>query len=95
MSLLKKLSPFYTLTLFYIIVSLVLRVVLLFHPITQASFSGVDTLKIFTIGILSDSLVFIVLSSLLSVVVMTSCSTYFSILIAYLSVISYFKELKC
>jgi phosphoglycerol transferase MdoB-like AlkP superfamily enzyme len=65
MSLLKKLSPFYTLALFYIIVSLILRVVLLFHPITQASFSGVDTLKIFTIGMLSDSLVFIVLSSLL------------------------------
>ena len=63
MSLLKKLSPFYTLTLFYIIVSLVLRVVLLFHPITQASFSGIDTLKIFTIGMLSDSLVFIVLIS--------------------------------
>ena len=65
MSLLKKLSPYYTLSLFYIIVSLILRVVLLFHPITQASFSGVDTLKIFTIGMLSDSLVFIVLSSLL------------------------------
>jgi phosphoglycerol transferase MdoB-like AlkP superfamily enzyme len=65
MSILKKLSPFYTLTLFYIIVSIILRVVLLFHPITQATFSCIDTIKIFTLGIISDSLVFTVLSGFL------------------------------
>ena len=65
MSILKKLSPFYTLTLFYIIVSIILRVVLLFHPITQATFSWIDTIKIFTLGIISDSLVFTVLSGFL------------------------------
>ena len=65
MSVLKKLSPFYNLTLFYIIVSIILRVVLLFHPITQATFSWIDTIKIFTLGIISDSLVFTVLSGFL------------------------------
>ena len=48
MSVLKKLSPFYNLTLFYVLVSFILRIVLLFHPITQASFSSLDTIKIFT-----------------------------------------------
>ena len=65
MSVLKKLSPFYNLALFYILVSIILRVVLLFHPITQASFSGIDTIKIFAFGIVSDCLVFSILSSLL------------------------------
>ena len=65
MSLLKKLSPFYTLAFFYIVVSVVLRVVLLFHPITQASFSGIDLFKIFVFGVISDALVFSVVSGLL------------------------------
>ncbi len=65
MSLLKKLSPFYNLTLFYIVVSFILRIVLLFHPITQATFSWIDTIKIFSLGILSDGLVFTVLSGFL------------------------------
>ena len=62
---LKKLSPFYNLTLFYIIVSFILRIVLLFHPITQATFSWIDTLKIFSLGIVSDFLVFTVISGFL------------------------------
>ena len=65
MSVLKKLSPFYNLTLFYVLVSFILRIVLLFHPITQTSFSSLDTIKIFTFGILSDCLVFTVLSGFL------------------------------
>ncbi len=65
MSFVKKLSPYYTLALFYILVSFVLRVILLFHPITQASFSGIDIIKIFTFGMLSDFLVYTILSGLL------------------------------
>lgn len=65
MSSLKKLSPFYNLTLFYIIVSFILRIVLLFHPITQATFSWIDTLKIFSLGVVSDCLVFTVISGFL------------------------------
>jgi phosphoglycerol transferase MdoB-like AlkP superfamily enzyme len=58
MNLLKKFSPFYNLALFYIIVSFVLRIVLVFHPITQTSFVFVDTMKIFLIGLFSDAFVF-------------------------------------
>jgi len=65
MNLLKKFSPFYNLALFYIIVSFVLRIVLMFHPITQASFVFVDSLKIFTIGLISDLFVFVLATGFL------------------------------
>ncbi|WP_418262903.1 LTA synthase family protein [Flavobacterium faecale] len=58
MSFIKKLAPFYILTVFYVITSFILRLVLLFHPITQSSFTFLDTLKIFSLGFLSDILVF-------------------------------------
>lgn len=65
MNLLKKFSPFYNLVLFYILVSFVLRIVLMFHPITQTSFVFIDSLKIFTIGFLSDLFVFILATGFL------------------------------
>lgn len=65
MQLLKKFSPFYNLTLFYISVSFILRIVLLFHPITQSTFVWTDTIKIFTLGLISDFFVFTVLSGFL------------------------------
>ncbi len=65
MSLLKKLSPFYTLSLFYIVVSFILRATLLFHPITQTTFSGIEIVKIFVLGVVSDIMVFSVLSLIL------------------------------
>lgn len=65
MSFFKKLSPFYNLTLFYVLVSFILRIVLLFHPITQASFKGIDAIKIFTLGFVSDIFVFILASGFL------------------------------
>lgn len=65
MPIAKKLSPFYTLSLFYIIVSFILRFVLLFHPITQTSFSGIDIFKIFILGCVSDSFVFVIMSAFL------------------------------
>ncbi|RTY93679.1 LTA synthase family protein [Flavobacterium sp. GT3R68] len=61
----KKYSPFYYLALFYIAVSLILRIVLIVHPITQASFQWYEILKIFTFGIISDFLVFIMASAFL------------------------------
>ncbi|RZJ54492.1 MAG: LTA synthase family protein [Flavobacterium sp.] len=60
MNFYKKLSPFYNLALFYFIISLLLRIVLLFHPITQSSFTFLESLKIFSLGIISDFFVFIV-----------------------------------
>ncbi|MEO8254855.1 MAG: LTA synthase family protein [Flavobacterium sp.] len=61
----KKLAPFYNLTLLYLAVSIILRIVLIFHPITQSSFSALEITKIFSIGLVSDVLVFIVASSFL------------------------------
>jgi phosphoglycerol transferase MdoB-like AlkP superfamily enzyme len=65
MNFLKKFSPFYNLALFYIVVSFVLRIVLVFHPITQTSFSFIDSLKIFLLGLLSDAFVFIIATGFL------------------------------
>ncbi|MEL1254665.1 sulfatase-like hydrolase/transferase [Flavobacterium sp. DGU38] len=58
----KKLSPFYNLGIFYFIISFLLRVVLFFHPITQSSFTLSESLKILSIGLLSDVFVFIIMS---------------------------------
>lgn len=65
MNLLKKFSPFYNLALFYIIISFLLRIVLVFHPITQTSFSFIDSLKIFTMGFISDVFVFVIATGFL------------------------------
>lgn len=65
MAFLRKTSPFYTLALFYIIISFILRIILLFHPITQTSFVFIDTIKIFALGLLSDFFVFVVASAFL------------------------------
>ncbi|WP_163394599.1 LTA synthase family protein [Flavobacterium limi] len=62
MTFYKKFSPFYNLGLFYFVISLLLRIVLLFHPITQSNFSLSDSIKIFSLGLLSDFFVFVVLS---------------------------------
>jgi hypothetical protein len=60
MQLLKKSSPITYLLYFYLIVSVILRVILLFHPITQSSFTAIEVLKIFSFGMLSDIFVFVV-----------------------------------
>jgi phosphoglycerol transferase MdoB-like AlkP superfamily enzyme len=65
MTLSKKFSPFYNLMLFYIIVSIVLRIVLLFHPITQSSFGFIDIIKIFGFGLISDFFIFVLVSGFL------------------------------
>ncbi|MBF4473389.1 LTA synthase family protein [Flavobacterium sp. HJJ] len=65
MNFLKKFSPFYNLALFYIAVSFVLRIVLIFHPITQTNFVFLDTMKIFFIGLISDAFVFVIASAFL------------------------------
>jgi len=61
----KHLVPFKNLALFYCIVSLILRLVLLFHPITQSSFGFLALLKIFFLGFISDILIFIIASAFL------------------------------
>ncbi len=65
MTFLRKTTPFYTLALFYLVVSFILRAILIFHPITQASFSFVETIKIFSLGFLTDIFIFIISSAFL------------------------------
>ena len=65
MTFLRKTAPFYTLALFYVFVSFILRAILIFHPITQASFSFVETIKIFSLGFLTDLFIFVISSAFL------------------------------
>ena len=60
-----KYAPFVNLLLLFIFVNIVLRVVLIFHPITQSSFSFLETIKIFGLGLVSDVFVFVVASAFL------------------------------
>lgn len=62
MAFLKKISPFYNLALFYFTISFILRIVLFFHPITQTSFTVAESLKIFSLGLISDFFVFVIAS---------------------------------
>lgn len=62
-----KLKPFFYLGIFYLMVSLILRIIFIFHPITNADFALFESLKIITVGLLSDILVFTLASSLLAV----------------------------
>lgn len=62
MNYFKNKSPFYYLTLLYVIVSFFLRIILLFHPLTQSKFSVMESIEIFAIGFISDVLVFCVAS---------------------------------
>lgn len=61
----KQIALFKNLTLFFLLVGFILRIVLLFHPITQSHFGFVAILKIFFLGFLSDLLIFIVASAFL------------------------------
>lgn len=65
MHLFKKASPFYYLLLFFTIVSFFLRLILFFHPITQATFTWIDTVSLFFFGFLSDFFVFVLISGFL------------------------------
>ncbi len=65
MPLAKKLSPFFNLTLFYVLISFLLRTILFFHPITQTSFNWIDSIKIFSLGFISDIFVFTIISGFL------------------------------
>lgn len=58
-----KLKPYLYLGLFYGVVSFILRIIFIFHPITAVNFSVLDSLKILFIGGLTDVFVFILASS--------------------------------
>ncbi|MDP2455014.1 MULTISPECIES: LTA synthase family protein [unclassified Kaistella] len=59
-----KLKPYLYLGLFYGLVSLIVRIIFIFHPITTVSFGFFESLKILFIGSLTDVFVFILASSI-------------------------------
>lgn len=65
MQFFQKSSPYKQILNLSLFSSFILRIVLLFHPITSASFSWKEIAKIFITGLLSDFFVFIVASGLL------------------------------
>lgn len=62
----QKIKPFLYLGIFYLIVSLIIRLVFLFHPITTASFSFFEIIKVLSIGIINDIFVFTIASVFLA-----------------------------
>jgi phosphoglycerol transferase MdoB-like AlkP superfamily enzyme len=62
---LKKFYPYFYLSLFYILANVLLRLIVLFHPVTQAHFTFSEISKIFIFGSFSDFFVFILASSFL------------------------------
>lgn len=63
--LFEKKSPYKLLLSLFLLASFILRIVLLFHPITTTSFSWGEIIKIFLTGFLSDFFVFFTASGLI------------------------------
>ena len=102
MNYFKKYSPFINLLLLFIIINVILRIVLLFHPITQSSFGILEIVKIFGFGLLSDVFVFVVASAFLWLYLLfLSNSKYekpwgyviFGILLSLLIYVSFFNTI--
>lgn len=62
----QKVKPFLYLGVFYLIISLIIRLIFLFHPITTASFGFFEIIKVLSIGIINDIFVFTIASSFLA-----------------------------
>lgn len=60
MNYFKKSSPIISLLFLYLIVNAILRLFLIFHPVTQSGFELFDLIKIFILGLVSDFFVFVV-----------------------------------
>lgn len=56
----KYLTPFKNLLILYLIINFILRIVLLFHPITESNFNILEIIRIFTLGAFSDFFIFII-----------------------------------
>jgi phosphoglycerol transferase MdoB-like AlkP superfamily enzyme len=64
-SILKHHLVYTNIAIFYLIVSVLTRIILLFHPITQSKFSGIEILKIFGLGLVSDLFIFVFVGAIL------------------------------
>ncbi|WP_294293100.1 LTA synthase family protein, partial [uncultured Chryseobacterium sp.] len=63
---LQKIRPFLYLGALYLTISLITRIIFLYHPITTASFGIFEILKILLTGVLNDVLVFILICPFLA-----------------------------
>ncbi len=63
----QKIRPFLYLGSFYLAISLILRIIFIFHPITASSFSIFESLKIIFVGLITDIFVFTLSSSILAI----------------------------
>lgn len=63
---LKKIKPFLYLGILYLIISLIIRTIFFFHPITTASFSFFEIIKVLFVGLVNDIFVFILASTILA-----------------------------
>lgn len=63
----QKIKPFLYLGIFYLAISLILRIIFIFHPITAASFGVFESLKIIFVGLITDIFVFTLSSSILAI----------------------------
>ncbi len=63
----QKIKPFLYLGAFYLAISLILRIIFIFHPITVASFGVFESLKIIFVGLITDIFVFTLSSSILAI----------------------------
>ncbi|KMQ66446.1 sulfatase [Chryseobacterium angstadtii] len=61
-----KIKPFLYLGIFYLILSLIVRIIFFFHPITTASFGVFEVLRVLSIGLLNDIFVFTLASTILA-----------------------------
>ena len=62
----QKIKPFLYLGIFYLIISFILRLVFIFHPITTDNFSFFEILKVCFLGFINDVFVFTIASSFLA-----------------------------
>lgn len=64
-TLFKQHIVYTNIAIFYLIVSFLTRLILLFHPITQSKFSILEISKIFGLGLISDLFIFIIFGAIL------------------------------
>lgn len=58
----QRIKPFLYLGIFYLLISLILRITFIFHPITTVSFSLAEIFRIILTGVVNDVFVFIIAS---------------------------------
>ena len=63
-SILERIKPFTYIAALYLIVSFVMRIVFMVHPITTTTFSVWSVFKMLFIGLLSDAFVIVLASSI-------------------------------